>query len=117
MAVVRFRLRRDTAARWTSVDPVLGPGEPALETDTKRVKYGDGVTAWSALPYPINPINWGSITGTLADQTDLKNALDAKANSSSLGSMASKNTGVSGTFTTADSKTVTVVDGIITSIV
>lgn len=31
---------------------------------------------------------WGSVDGTLADQTDLQNALNAKANSSSLGSKA-----------------------------
>ncbi len=51
MATVRFQLRRDTAANWTSVNPILGPGEPALETDTLLVKYGDGATAWNDLPY------------------------------------------------------------------
>lgn len=51
MATVRFQLRRDTAANWTSVDPTLGLGEPGLETDTDKVKYGDGATAWSSLPY------------------------------------------------------------------
>jgi hypothetical protein len=34
-----------------------------------------------------------------------------------LGTIASKNTGATGTFTTVDSKTITVKDGIITSIV
>ena len=34
---------------------------------------------------------WGEITGTLTAQTDLKNALDAKANSADLGSMAAVN--------------------------
>lgn len=51
MATVRFQLRRDTAATWSSVNPTLGPGEPALETDTLLVKYGDGVTEWNDLPY------------------------------------------------------------------
>ncbi len=51
MATVRFQLRRDTAANWASVNPTLGPGEPALETDTMLVKYGDGVTAWNDLQY------------------------------------------------------------------
>lgn len=47
MAVlVKFRIRRDTAANWTSVNPTLALGEPGLETDTRRVKYGDGTTAW-----------------------------------------------------------------------
>lgn len=51
MATVRFQLRRDTAANWVSVNPTLGPGEPALETDTLLVKYGDGRTAWNDLAY------------------------------------------------------------------
>lgn len=51
MATVRFQLRGDTAANWTSVNPILKAKEPALETDTLLVKYGDGVTAWNDLPY------------------------------------------------------------------
>lgn len=53
MPTVKFQLRRDTAANWASVNPTLGPGEPALETDTRNVKYGDGVTAWNSLPYAV----------------------------------------------------------------
>jgi len=51
MPSVRFQLRRDTAATWAAVNPVLGPGEPALEIDTMLVKYGDGVSEWNSLPY------------------------------------------------------------------
>lgn len=51
MPTVRFQLRRDTAASWSSVNPILGPGEPALETDTLLVKYGDGSSDWNDLPY------------------------------------------------------------------
>lgn len=43
--------RRDTAATWTSVNPVLYDGESGHESDTGREKMGDGVTAWTALPY------------------------------------------------------------------
>jgi len=65
------------------------------------------------------------VTATGADTTyafrannlsDLASAATARTNLG-LGTMAVKNIGVSGTFTTADSKTVTVTDGIITSIV
>lgn len=52
---VRFRLRRRTAADWTSVNEVLLSAEAGLETDTRRVKYGDGVTAWNSLPYAETP--------------------------------------------------------------
>jgi hypothetical protein len=48
----QIKLRRDTAANWTSVNPVLATGEPGLETDTLKVKYGDGATRWNALSYP-----------------------------------------------------------------
>jgi hypothetical protein len=48
----QIKLRRDTAANWTSVNPVLASGEPGLETDTLKVKYGDGSTAWNLLSYP-----------------------------------------------------------------
>ena len=47
----RIQLRRDTAANWTRVNPVLEDGEPGLEIDTNYVKYGDGNTAWVDLAY------------------------------------------------------------------
>lgn len=47
----RIQLRRDTAANWATVNPILKDGEPALETDTRRTKLGDGVSAWNDLPY------------------------------------------------------------------
>lgn len=50
-----IQTRRDTAANWTSVNPVLAAGEPGLETDTGKVKYGDGTTAWTSLGYATNP--------------------------------------------------------------
>lgn len=46
-----FKLRGDTAANWTSANPVLAEREPGIETDTRKVKYGDGVTEWNSLPY------------------------------------------------------------------
>jgi len=45
------QIRRDPAARWTSVDPVLGDMELGCESDTGKVKLGDGSTAWSSLNY------------------------------------------------------------------
>jgi hypothetical protein len=47
----RIRLRRGTAAEWTSEDPVLGLGEAGFETDTGQLKIGDGTTAWGDLEY------------------------------------------------------------------
>jgi hypothetical protein len=47
----RIKLRRAAAANWTSANPILALGEPGLETDTRKVKYGDGSTAWTSLSY------------------------------------------------------------------
>lgn len=48
---VRIQLRRDLAANWTSINPVLHAGEPGFELDTNKLKIGDGVNAWNALAY------------------------------------------------------------------
>lgn len=47
----KIQLRRDLAASWTSTNPILGQGEPGLETDTNQIKYGNGHSAWQDLPY------------------------------------------------------------------
>jgi hypothetical protein len=51
MPLVKIQVRRDTAANWTASNPVLAAGEQGLETDTGKVKYGDGVRNWATLPY------------------------------------------------------------------
>ena len=50
-STARIRLRRDTAANWTAANPVLLNGEVGFETDTRKLKLGDGTTAWNALLY------------------------------------------------------------------
>lgn len=50
-AGVRIQLRRDTAANWSAVNPVLHSGELGVETDTGYAKLGDGSTAWATLRY------------------------------------------------------------------
>ena len=47
----KIQIRRDTASNWTSVNPTLSNGELGLETDTKKLKAGDGSTAWTSLAY------------------------------------------------------------------
>ena len=48
MAVL-IQLRNDTAANWTSVNPILALGELGVETDSvpQRHKLGDGATHWN----------------------------------------------------------------------
>lgn len=47
----RIQLRRDTAANWTAVNPVLADGEIGLETDTDQFKIGTGILPWNTLAY------------------------------------------------------------------
>lgn len=48
-----IQLRRDTSVNWGAVNPTLLNGEPGFETDTNKLKVGDGVNAWNALPYIV----------------------------------------------------------------
>lgn len=48
---VQIQYRKDTAANWTSSNPTLLSGEMGYETDTNRIKVGDGTTAWTSLAY------------------------------------------------------------------
>ena len=49
MSVRPFQFRRDTTANWLAVNPVLAEGEPGWDVTAKRLKIGDGVTAWADL--------------------------------------------------------------------
>lgn len=81
-ALTVIKLRRDTAANWVSTNPVLASGEAGFESDTGKLKIGDGTTAWSSVGYvsggasvevsdtpPASPdantLWWESDTGTL----------------------------------------------------
>jgi hypothetical protein len=46
-----INLRRSTAAEWLSENPVLGLGEAAFESDTNKLKIGDGIDTWDLLSY------------------------------------------------------------------
>lgn len=48
---VIFRLKHYTSTEWTSSDPVLAEGEIGFESDTRKFKFGDGVTDWINLKY------------------------------------------------------------------
>lgn len=46
---MRIQLRHGTAAQWAAGNPILADSEPAWATDTRVLKIGDGVTAYSSL--------------------------------------------------------------------
>lgn len=47
----RIQLRRGTATEWASANPVLAQGEPGIESDTGKQKFGNGVSTWTTLSY------------------------------------------------------------------
>jgi hypothetical protein len=49
--VIILRARCDTAANWTSANPILAKGEIGAESNTRKFKFGDGVTRWNSLLY------------------------------------------------------------------
>ena len=46
-----LQLKRNTAAGWVSENSVLASGEQGFETDTGKMKIGDGESAWNDLDY------------------------------------------------------------------
>lgn len=51
MAIQRIQWKRGTAAQWTANNQVLANGEVGYETDTGKVKIGNGVDTWTVRPY------------------------------------------------------------------
>lgn len=47
----KIQIRRDTAANWSSANTTLAAGEFGFETDTNKIKVGNGSTAWTPLGY------------------------------------------------------------------
>ena len=62
---VQIQLRADTAANWTAQNPTLLNNELALETDTKKLKVGNGSTAWNSLAYFPFVVSGGTVLGNL----------------------------------------------------
>lgn len=46
-----LQLKRGTARAFQKVNPLLLEGQPAFETDTNRLKIGNGITRYMDLPY------------------------------------------------------------------
>lgn len=52
--IARMIQRADSTAGWALYDPVLGAGEIGYDTTLDKIKIGDGVTAWTALPFVLD---------------------------------------------------------------
>ena len=67
---VNILIRRGTAAEWTASNPILLEAEVGLETDTKKLKVGDGLTVWASLPYiNLTPAAAASTYAPIANPT------------------------------------------------
>lgn len=71
----RMWQRRDTAANWTSVNPVLAAGEIGVELgatsgDPQKFKIGNGVTDWNTLAYAGGGIPDAPSDGTTYGRKD-----------------------------------------------
>jgi hypothetical protein len=66
-----IQIRRDTASNWTTANPILALGEMGAETDTSKIKIGDGTTAWASLAYLIDAGDYltATSTNTLTNKT------------------------------------------------
>lgn len=68
-----IQIRRDTATNWTSANPTLAQGELGLETDTLKLKAGDGSTAWNSASYLID--TGGYITASYSGDVAITGSL------------------------------------------
>ena len=98
-----IQIRRDTAANWTSANPILAQGELGAETDTSKIKIGDGSTAWSSLAYLIDVGGYltATSTNTLTNKTvrDTVYALSGTAFDATNGAIQTKTLSANTTFT------------------
>jgi hypothetical protein len=74
--VTQIQVRRGTASEWTSANPTLAAGEWGYETDTGKVKIGNGLTAWNSLGYT----GAGDVTLTGTQTLTNKTLTDPKIN-------------------------------------
>ena len=99
MSTVRIQIRRGTATEWTNADTalnasgglVLAAGEMGVETNTRKIKIGDGSTRWSSLDYiaadspAISEIAQDAIDQALSMGSGLTKSYNDNTNTISLG--------------------------------
>jgi hypothetical protein len=63
--------KRGTAADIAAHNPVLAEGEFGVETDTFKVKVGDGTKTWTALPYVGSGVRVDTLANLAAQNPEL----------------------------------------------
>ena len=59
-----IQTRSDIATNWTTANPILLKNEYGVETDTGKIKVGDGAQQWTDLDYYVTPLFMKSYTVT-----------------------------------------------------
>ena len=109
IADVNSHVTAQEKEQWTGKQDALTAGQN-IQIDNGVISATDTVyTAGNGISIENGVISntqtsaeWGNITGTLSDQTDLNNILEAKANTSDLGTMAFENAADYSTKAVAD---------------
>jgi hypothetical protein len=52
---IKFQTRRGTSSNWSNSNPTLAVGEIGFETDTYKLKIGNGSNTWTNLAYIAGP--------------------------------------------------------------
>ena len=71
---VQMQIRRDTAANWSSTNPVLLAGEWGYVTDTGKFKIGNGSTGFNQLPEAV----LSTYGGVLTDHLEISNSKEIR---------------------------------------
>lgn len=117
----RIKLRKGLASQWSSINPILAEGEMGIELDTRKFKFGDGITTWNSLDYSVdkNQIGLSNVDNTSDLDKEISNAtqsaLDLKADISSVYTIEEVDSIVSNSLNTSNSYTDSKVAAIVNS--
>jgi hypothetical protein len=78
MSAVRIQIRRGTVSEWSNANPILAAGEIGFETNTNKIKVGDGTTHWNSLDYITAEADTAHLGGQVA--SDIAQALTTAEN-------------------------------------
>jgi hypothetical protein len=81
MANFQIQLRNDTAANWSSSNPVLASGEMGVDITSGNYKIGDGATHWNSLNFSGGHDFISTVSGSL------QSGINAKADTSYVSSV------------------------------
>lgn len=90
---------RASGNAWSAVVDMVNQQTRLVLGTTIKTINGPSILGSGNIAISGSGTAWGEITGTLANQTDLQTALNTKANTASLGTLATQNGTFSGTST------------------